>query len=111
VCAVVGGGLVVGSAPPRAAVSAVASGGQVDEVSLPPGRGALVSSRSTPDAGDGVLYLVTDLGVRYQVPSPDVLTALGYGGVKPVPLPAEIIGMLPTGPGLYPQAARTPLSG
>jgi len=67
-------------------------------------------SRAAPDATDGVLYLVTDLGVRYQVPSPDVLAMLGYAGVTPVPLPAEIVALLPTGPGLYPQAARAPLT-
>jgi hypothetical protein len=79
-------------------------------VSLPPGRGAVVSSRAAPDVTDGVLYLVTDLGVRYQVPSPDVLAMLGYAGVKPVPLPAEVVALLPTGPGLNPQAARAPLT-
>ena len=35
-----------------------------------------------------------------------VLPMLGYGGTKPVPVPAEILALLPTGPGLYPQAAR-----
>jgi len=110
VCTVAGGGLVVGSAPPRGAAISVASVGLADEVSLPPGRGAVVLSRAAPDATDGVLYLVTDLGVRYQVPSPDVLAMLGYAGATPVPLPAEIVALLPTGPGLYPQAARAPLT-
>jgi type VII secretion protein EccB len=108
VCAVAGGGLVVGSAPPRGAPIAVASAstGLADEVRLPPGRGALV--RSQP--ADGPLYLVTDLGVRHHVPSLDVASMLGYAGVKPVLLPAEVVALLPTGPALYPQAARTPVT-
>lgn len=109
-CAVTGGGLVVGSAPPRGAAIAVSSPGLADEVRLPPGRGALVRSQPAPGAPDGVLYLVTDLGVRHHLPSADVLPVLGYGGVKPVPVPAEIVALLPTGPGLYPQAARVPVT-
>jgi type VII secretion protein EccB len=109
-CAVAGGDLVVGSAPPRGAAIAVSSPGLADEVRLPPGRGALVRSRPAPDAPDGVLYLVTDLGVRHHLPAPDVLPMLGYGGAKPVPVPAEIVALLPVGPGLYPQAARTPVT-
>jgi len=110
VCAGASGGLVVGSAPPRAAAFAVPAPGLADGVSLPPGRGAIVRARPAPDAPDGVLYLVTDLGVRHHLPSPDVLAMLGYAGVKPVPVPTEIVALLPAGPGLYPQAARAPLT-
>jgi type VII secretion protein EccB len=110
VCAGASGGLIVGSAPPRAAAFAAPAAGLADGVSLPPGRGAIVRSRPAPDAPDGVLYLVTDLGVRHHLPSPDVLAVLGYAGVKPVAVPAEIVALLPAGPGLYPQAARAPLT-
>lgn len=95
-----GGDAVAGPAPPRGSALAGVSKGLADEVRVPPGRGVLAV------AGTGVIYLVTDLGVRHQLASADVLTALGYAGAKPVPVPAEILALLPTGPGLYPQAAR-----
>jgi type VII secretion protein EccB len=109
-CAVAGGEVVAGAAPPRGAAVVGTSAGLADEVRLPPGRGAVVAARPSPDSPDGVLYLVTDLGVRHPLPSAEVLPVLGYAGVTPVPVPAEIVALLPTGPGLYPQAARTPVS-
>jgi hypothetical protein len=96
-----GGGVVVGPAPPRGAALTGSAKGLADEVRMAPGRGVLAV------AGTGVIYLVTDLGVRHPLASADVLPMLGYGGVEPVPVAAEILALLPTGPGLYPQAART----
>lgn len=102
VCAtsLTGGEVVVGRAPPRGAAIAGSAKGLADEVRVAPGHGALAV------AGNGVIYLVTDIGTRYPLASADVLPMLGYRGAKPVPVPAEILALLPTGPGLYPQAAR-----
>jgi type VII secretion protein EccB len=101
-----GGEVVVSSAPPRGAPVAASSTGLADEVRLPPAHGVLAVAGAAPGADAGALYLVTDLGVRHPLASADVLPALGYGGAKPVPVPAEILALLPTGPGLYPQAAQ-----
>lgn len=100
------GDVVVGSAPPRGAAVAGSSTGLVDEVRVPPGRGVLATASTAPGADAGVIYLVTDLGVRHPLASADVLPVLGYAGVRTVAVPAEILALLPTGPGLHPQAAR-----
>jgi type VII secretion protein EccB len=79
-----------------------------DLVVVQPGRGAVVESAPAPGASGGVLSVVTDLGVRYAVPRPDVLGMLGYGGVHPVRMPANLVSLLPSGRALDPGAARAP---
>jgi len=76
-----------------------------DRVVVEPGRGAVVS------AVPGALSVVSELGTRYPVPSADVLTMLGYGGVTPVRIPSGVVALLPVGPALDPVAARTPAGG
>jgi hypothetical protein len=72
-----------------------------DWVRVPPGRGAVVEA-------SGALAVVTDQGVRYPVPSLEVLAMLGYAGVRPTSLPAAVLSLLPGGRVLDPAAARTP---
>jgi type VII secretion protein EccB len=79
-----------------------------DLVVVQPGGGAVVESAPAPGASGGALSVVTDLGVRYAVPSSDVLAMLGYGGVRPVRMPASLVSMLPSGQALNPDAARAP---
>lgn len=79
-------------------------------VVLPPGRAALV--RVVPFAGGeptGTTYLVTDAGVRYPVPSGDVLSALGYGAARQTPVLKGIVDMIPAGPALDPVVASRPV--
>jgi hypothetical protein len=73
---------------------------------VPGGHAAVVRAVETPDATLGTYYLVTDLGVRYPLGSSAVLPMLGFSGARPVPVPAEVLALLPTGPGLHPQVAR-----
>jgi type VII secretion protein EccB, Actinobacterial len=82
----------------------------VEEVVIAPGHGAIVVAEPTPDAPATTAHLVTDLGIRYPVPSPDVLSILGYGQVTPVRLPAGLVARLPEGPSLDPAAAGLPVS-
>jgi hypothetical protein len=110
VCAA-GGEVVVGARPLVGAAAVGRSGSSADEISVPAGRGAVIAAMPAPDAPAGTLHVVTDLGVRHPVPSADVLPMLGYAGVQPVRLPAEIVALMPVGPALYPQAARKPLGG
>jgi type VII secretion protein EccB len=79
-----------------------------DLVVVPPGRGAVVESAPAPGASGGALSVVTDLGVRYAVPSREVLSMLGYGSVRPVRMPASLVSLLPSGHALDPDAARAP---
>lgn len=82
-----------------------------DLVVVEPGRGAVVESAPAPRASGGTLSIVTDLGVRYPVPSPEVLSTLGYAGVRPIRMPASLVSLLPSGRALDPAAARTPAVG
>lgn len=79
-----------------------------DRIVVAPGGGALVSARGADGATDGVLYLVTDEGRRYQLPSPEVQAVLGYGQVQPVVLPAALVARIPAGPELDPDDAVVP---
>jgi type VII secretion protein EccB len=85
------GNLVAGSAP-----------GRVDRVLVKAGVGALVESVPSPTAppGSGTISIVTDTGMRYAIASREALTALGFAGVTPQRLPAELVALLPEGPSL-----------
>lgn len=91
-------------------VGEVAAAGGVDRVLVAPGRGAVVEALATPTAPSGALSVITDLGVRYPVPTSDVLTMLGYSGVTPQRLPAALVALLPIGHSLDPAAARSPVA-
>ena len=82
----------------------------VDAVVVEPGRGALVEAAAAPGATGGGLSVITDLGRRHPVAADGVLPMLGYGKVKPVRLPASLVALVPAGPALDPEAARTPAS-
>jgi type VII secretion protein EccB len=43
-------------------------------------------------------YLITDRGIKYLVPDDASIDALGFGGVAPTPVSAEVLAALPTGP-------------
>jgi hypothetical protein len=68
-----------------------------------PGEGQL-------NAVASALSLITDQGVRYPVPSADVLTKLGYDATDIAPVPASIMQSIPQGPTLDPTAAMVPVT-
>jgi hypothetical protein len=80
----------------------------VDYVAVPPGRGVVVESMSSPGATDGSLAVVSDLGLRFAVPSADVLAKLGYKDVAPQRFPASLVVLVPAGRALDPEAATLP---
>jgi type VII secretion protein EccB len=82
----------------------------VDWVAVPPGRGAVVESLASPGAPVGALAVVSDLGLRFAVPSREVLDVLGYGAVTPQRLPAALIALVPSGRALDRAAAAMPAS-
>jgi type VII secretion protein EccB len=79
-----------------------------DWVVVAPGRGSVVESLAGPGSPGGALGFVSDLGVCHPVPSAEVLTMLGYSGVRPQRLPAAVVALLPSGRALDPAAARQP---
>ena len=99
------------SLPVTTAVTGV--GGQpgdilADFVYIPRGKGVITAAAASPTAPDttGTVSIVTDTGVSYPLAGREVLTKLGYAGVKPFAVPAELTRLLPVGPPLDPVAAR-----
>ncbi len=80
----------------------------VDYVAVPPGRGVVVESLASPGATAGSLAVVSDLGLRFAVPSADVLAKLGYKDVAPQRFPASLVALIPAGRALDPEAATLP---
>ncbi|GIG57348.1 type VII secretion protein EccB [Longispora fulva] len=76
-----------------------------DRVVLPGGRGALVQARSAPGVpASGTVFLVTDQGIKYGLAG-NAQAALGYAGATVIGVPAALLALVPTGPGLDPAAA------
>ncbi|HXS65091.1 MAG TPA: type VII secretion protein EccB [Streptosporangiaceae bacterium] len=76
-----------------------------DQVRIPAGDGAVVQAVPAPGAGGGTMYLITSSGVKYPVPTTDVLASLGLSGVRPTLVPEILLDLLNTGPTLDPHAA------
>ncbi|MEU8526645.1 type VII secretion protein EccB [Streptomyces sp. NPDC048629] len=81
-----------------------------DRVVIAPGSGMLV--REEAPAGDAAprLYLITDVGQKFPLATPDVAKKLGYDDTKAAPLPASVLALVPSGPVLDEAAAKTPLA-
>jgi type VII secretion protein EccB len=80
----------------------------VDRITTPPGGGVLVRALAA-DGGTGgaTVYLVTDTGTKYRVPTSDDLAALGYSAGEAVALPSPLLAMVPAGPDLSSTAAAS----
>ncbi len=88
-------------APPALNSPAVSSSPQTANlISVVPGGGAFVRSQAAPGVGGESLFLVTDAGVKFPVPSASAAAALGYRAGRAVTMPASLLGLLPTGPAL-----------
>lgn len=94
-------------APPAVGLTNVSVSPQgANLISVAPGGGALVHPLAAPGVGGSSLFLVTDAGVKYPVPSATAAAALGYRASKAAQLPAALLGLLPTGPALSLSALR-----
>lgn len=79
-----------------------------DRVMVPPGRVAVVRAVPSGTAEAGSYQVVTDVGVRYPVSSPEALAALGYPPDMAVDIPAALVQRIPVGPTLDFGAAMQP---
>ena len=79
-----------------------------DWVLVPPGHGAAVRANPSGTSDVGSYHLVTDVGLRFPVPSEEVLTLLGYNPALAVEMPAALVQRIPAGPTLDPRDARQP---
>jgi type VII secretion protein EccB len=75
-----------------------------DRIVAPGGRVTVLKVLGTP----GAYSLVTDLGIRYAVPSDVALQLLGYAPDQVVEIPSTLISLIPAGPTLDPAAALRP---
>lgn len=98
-----------------ATTEVVAARGDATSVSVEQGRGALVfgTTRSTGDARD-TTFLVDSLGTRYAVGPKnvrfDTQSRLGYGAIKPVPVPRAWVDLFRDGPLLSIADATKPIA-
>jgi ESX secretion system ATPase EccB len=102
-----GGHLPAGGAPSQAA-----SGPGVDQITLPPGAGALVGAvPGNGRAGSAISYFLVAGGRRYGLASKNVAAMLGYDLARQaVLLPASVVRDIPQGPALDPAAAARPVT-
>jgi type VII secretion protein EccB len=79
-----------------------------DRLRLRAGQGALVRAAGPTGeaASEATVYLITDEGMKFPISTPAAQAALGYGGVDPVPVPADLLDLIPTGSTLDIDAAR-----
>lgn len=86
-----------------------ATTGLADRIVLPGGSGVLAQEAPMPGATSGqTMYLVNQQGSKYGLlpdQACDPKTALGYGSVAPVLIPAQILALLPSGVTLSQPAA------
>jgi type VII secretion protein EccB len=80
-----------------------------DRVYVPPGKAALVMAVNAGSATSGSPGIVTDIGMRYPIATPEVVASLGYPPQRYVVMPASLVARIPPGPTLDAQAARTPV--
>jgi type VII secretion protein EccB len=73
-----------------------------DGVLVPSGRVATVRALAAPTATAGPYYVVTDLGIKYPVPSGGVLQMLRYAAAQAIDVPASLVARIPSGPTLDP---------
>ncbi|GGM51630.1 type VII secretion protein EccB [Longimycelium tulufanense] len=77
----------------------------VDQAFMPPGRGAVVRSVTTQmEIASGPIFVVSDRGVKYGVPNPQIAQGLGLGD-RYEPAPESILKLLPNGSPLDPALA------
>jgi type VII secretion protein EccB len=96
----------IGTPPALGMTGVRASPGGADLVSVVPDGGALVRPQTAPGVGASSLFLVTDAGVKFPVPSAKAASALGYRAGRAASLPAALLSLLPTGPALDLPAMR-----
>jgi hypothetical protein len=71
------------------------AGSRVDAVAVGAG-GAVHAVGAEPDAGSGLVWLISASGVGYPVLDPQTAAAIGVA--SPEPAPAAVLALLPTGP-------------
>lgn len=79
-----------------------------DYIVMRPGSGLLAQASAVPGVANGALFFVSDLGVRYALPSVAAAESLGLSPSSAVGVSAELLAGIPQGPALDPTAALAP---
>jgi type VII secretion protein EccB len=100
--------------PARDAAAATVKRGKLgtalaDRILVEPGAAAIVESMPSDQARIGTVLVITDLGRAYPLADPELLETLGYKGVVPIRIPAQLVARIPQGSGLDPAAAVQPV--
>ncbi|MGW3687191.1 type VII secretion protein EccB [Streptomyces sp. NPDC005125] len=82
------------------------NGQLADRVVVAPGTGMLVREEAPVSEAAPKLYLITDLGVKYQLADNQVAQKLGYNAAAAIEMPANVLDLVPTGPALTVEAAQ-----
>ena len=101
--------VALGQPPAAASGSSPAGGGGrlANQVTVQPGGGLLIRDLPAPGVRDGARYLLVDNGFRYPLPDDGVAGTLGYGDVEPAAVPTTLLGLVPSGRPLDPNAAKS----
>jgi type VII secretion protein EccB len=89
-----------GAPPGQGMTGVTASPQSAGLIKVVTGGGALFRPQAAPGTDGSALFLVTDAGVKFPVPSATQVAALGYRAGQAARLPAALAGLLPTGPAL-----------
>jgi len=100
--------------PPRDRAAATVKRGKLgtalaDRILVEPGAAAVVEAMPSDQAKAGTISVITDLGRAYPLSDPKVLESLGYKGIQPLRIPAQLVARIPQGSGLDPTAAIQPV--
>jgi type VII secretion protein EccB len=76
---------------------------RADDVQLASGRAAVVKANDSSTT----VFVIASPGSKYPAASVGALAGFGYGNVTPVKIPSQVLGLIPTGPALDPDAARS----
>jgi type VII secretion protein EccB len=85
--------------------SSAAGAPLAERILIPGGRVAVVRALGAPNDPTTNYFVITDIGMRYPVSTPAVLTMLGYASTQAVDVPVELVSRIPAGPTLDPAAA------
>ena len=97
---------LAGTPPAQGLTDVTVSPQSASLIQVAPGGGALVRPQAAPGVNGAALFLVTDSGAKYSLPSAAAAAALGYKARRAARLPAALLGLLPTGPALDLPALR-----
>jgi ESX secretion system ATPase EccB len=82
--------------------------GGIDQIDVP-GSGTLAGQLTTPKVAPQTFFILTDQGLKFQIPKADDVKKLGFDASKASPVPSNLMRLIPQGPDLVPEDALKPV--